>query len=133
MMLEARVRPVDAIEWTVWVDDRWSRRAANDFSASMAAGSCSSSHGSIASGCRIVLMQHLQTRYVTRPMTAMPPMTPPAMAPTLGPELPLLPVLPPVEAAGCCDGVMGPGPQKLLGRSEQLVGAVNWQTDGAWQ
>lgn len=86
MMFEARVKTVEAIEATVCVEARASLRIVKSFSA--AAASCGSSTQFSASYCCLrVLMQNLQTRYVATAMIRTPPITPPATAPTFGPEL----------------------------------------------
>ena len=86
MMLEARVKTVEAIEATVCVDALASRRSVNSFSVGNdSSRSCVQSSCSYC--CLFVLMQNLQTRYVTAAIANTPPITPPAIAPTSGPEL----------------------------------------------
>ena len=86
MMLEARVKTVDAIEATVCVEARASLRKVKSFSAG-SDSSGSSAQFSCSYCCLLVLMQNLHTRYVTAAMAKIPPMTPPAIAPALEPEL----------------------------------------------
>ena len=86
MMLEARVRTVEAMEASVCVEALASRHIVNSFSAAVGSSSWSSIQSSCSYCCLFVLMQNLQTRYVTAAMAKIPPMTPPAIAPTFGPE-----------------------------------------------
>ncbi len=86
MMLEARVKTVEAMDPTVWVEARASRLMVKSFSA--AADSLVSSVQSSSSYCCLLfLIQNLHTQYVIAAMMTSPPTTPPAIAPTLGPEL----------------------------------------------
>ena len=86
MILEARVRTVEAMEPTVCVDALASLLIVKSFSFS--AVSCgSSAQFSCSYCCLFVLIQNLQTQYVIAAITNTPPMTPPATAPTFGPEL----------------------------------------------
>lgn len=86
MMLDARVSTVEAIEATVCVEARASRRIVKSFSATVASSESSTQFSSWYC-CLFVLIQFLHTRYVITAITTTPPMTPPAIAPTLGPEL----------------------------------------------
>lgn len=86
MMLEARVRTVDASEATVWVDARASRLMVNSAAAVSFSTDSSSSHSSSSNFCRRPFKQNFQMRKVAMRMNATPPTTPPAMAPTLGPS-----------------------------------------------
>lgn len=85
MMFEARVRTDEAIEATVWVDARVLRLETKSFSgfSSRYSGSCHSV-GSIF--LRRPLKQNFHTMKVRIATKATPPITPPAMAPTFGPE-----------------------------------------------
>jgi hypothetical protein len=89
MMLDARVKTVEAIEPTVCVDALASLLVAKSFSAGRVS-SASSAQFSCSYCCLLGLIQNRQTQYVITAITATPPMTPPAMAPTLGPELALV-------------------------------------------
>jgi hypothetical protein len=84
MILEARVRTDEAIEATVCVDARALRRDAKSFSTFSC--SCMSISWKSASeyGRLLPFKQNFQTTKVMIAMAATPPMTPPAMAPTLG-------------------------------------------------
>lgn len=86
MMLDARVKTVEAIEPTVCVEALASRLMVKSFSAG-SVSSASSAQFSCSYCCLFVLIQNRQTQYVIAAITATPPMTPPAIAPTLGPEL----------------------------------------------
>jgi len=87
MTFEARVRTVEAIERTECIETRASRCVAKSsplFSMVALSRQTPSSYAFL-----LFLMQNRYTRYVIKQTTAMPPMTPPAIAPALGPELPL--------------------------------------------
>ena len=102
-MSEALVRTVEAIERTVCVDALPPRRMANSslsFSA-LPVGSC---QYCLCHSSRLFLIQNLQNRHVTRIITAIPPITPPAIGPAADlcgvdfvtfpvPELLLAPIL----------------------------------------
>lgn len=79
-MSEALERTVEAVERTVCVDARASRRLAkSSFSFStLPAGSC---QYCLCHSSRLFLMQNLQTKHVIRMIKAIPPMTPPAIGP----------------------------------------------------
>jgi len=83
--LEARVKTVDAIDATVCVEARASRRMVKSFSASDGS-SWPSIQSSCSYCCLFDLIQILHTRYVAAAIVNTPPMTPPAIAPTFGPE-----------------------------------------------
>ena len=85
MIFEARVRTVEAIEPTVCVDALASLLKAKSFSVDEVS-STSSPQFSCSYCCLFVLIQNLQTRYVTIATTTTPPMTPPAIAPAFGPD-----------------------------------------------
>ena len=87
MTLEARVRTVEAIERTECIEARASRCVVG--SSPLFSIVASSGHSSSSYACLLFLMQNRYTRYVIKQTTAMPPMTPPAIAPAFGPELPL--------------------------------------------
>jgi len=93
MILEARVSTVDAIDPTVYVEALASRCMAKldfslllgaIFSSATTSSSSSSAQFSCSYCCLRGLIQYLHTRYVATAITATPPMTPPAMAPTFG-------------------------------------------------
>lgn len=88
MMFEARVRTVDAIEATVCVEarDRASRVKTEAFDFSIPSSSSSSHSSSISTSCRLPLSQNFQMQNTTIAMKATPPMTPPTIAPILGPD-----------------------------------------------
>jgi len=92
MILEARVSTVEAMDPTVYVEALASRCMVKfDFSlllgvvfSSDTTSSSSSAQFSCSYCCLRGLIQYLHTRYVAMAITATPPMTPPAMAPTFG-------------------------------------------------
>lgn len=93
MMLEARVNTVEAMDPTVYVEALASRCIAKfdfslllgaTFSSATTTSSSSSAQFSCSYCCLRGLIQYLHTRYVATAITATPPMTPPAMAPTFG-------------------------------------------------
>jgi hypothetical protein len=114
MMLEARVRTVEARECTECMDCRSDRLDAKSAAEPSFERSISSCHCSCSNSFLLFFMQNLQTRYVTIPIAARPPMTPPAMAPVLGLLLVAL-----VELA---DDVTWSAAQYALGHDEQLDG-----------
>jgi hypothetical protein len=122
MMFEARVRTVDATECLVRTEDRRSSPLSTSNSCFVVLWSSSSAHTGMLCGRLRVLMQNLHTRYVTAAMTASPPMTPPAIAPTFGDE--------PATGAGV---FVGFGAQVELAHCWQLVGYTNWHCVPAGQ
>lgn len=84
MMLEARVRTDEAMEATVCVDARALRRDWKSLSFSCSAMSTSFHSGCCEMGLRFPFRQYFHTTNVRMATKAMPPMTPPAMAPALG-------------------------------------------------
>jgi len=85
MMLEARVRTDEAIEATVCVDARALRRDWKSFSAFSCAVMSTSCHSLRWDMGRLFpFRQYFHTMNVAMAMKAIPPMTPPAMAPTFG-------------------------------------------------
>lgn len=83
IMLEARVRTDEAMEATVCVDARALRRDWKSLSFSCSAMSTSFQSGCCEIGRLFPLRQYFHTTNVTMATKAIPPMTPPAMAPTL--------------------------------------------------
>lgn len=84
MMLEARVRTEEAIEATVCVEARALRRDWKSVSAFSCCVAMSTSCQSLSViGLLLPLRQNFQMMNVMMAMAAIPPMTPPAMAPTL--------------------------------------------------
>lgn len=86
MILEARVSTVEAIEATVCVEALASRRIVKSSFSTTVSASWSSIQSSCSYCCLRVLIQNLQTRYVAIAIATSPPITPPAIAPTFGPE-----------------------------------------------
>ena len=70
-------------------------------------------------GCLRVLTQNLQTKYVIIASAARPPMTPPAIAPTLVEPLSLPPVTAPSASIGT---------QVARRQESQPMGVMNWHT-----
>ncbi len=116
MMLDARVRTVEAIEWTVCVDARLSRRWAKVWSG-LSLDSSSSTHFSCTVGSLRVLIQYLHTRYVMTEMRKTPPTTPPAIAPTLGLDF--------GDSTGLISVTSLRGTQTAFGHAWQLFGYMN--------
>lgn len=88
MMFEARVRTVDAIDATVCVEarDLASRVKTEAFDFSIPSSSSSSHSSSISTSCRLPLSQNFQMQNTTMAINATPPITPPTIAPMLGPD-----------------------------------------------
>lgn len=84
MMLEARVRTEEAIEATVCVEARALRRDWKSFSLFSCCAISASCHCASDIGRLFPFKQYFHTTNVRMAMKATPPMTPPAMAPTLG-------------------------------------------------
>jgi hypothetical protein len=84
MMLEARVRTDEAIEATVCVDARALRRDWKSFSTFSCCATSTSCQSASEIGLLFPFKQYFHTTNVRIAMTATPPMTPPAMAPTFG-------------------------------------------------
>lgn len=84
MMFEARVRTDEAIDATVCVDARALRRDAKSFSTFSCCSISSCSHSISDIGRLFPFKQYFQMTKTRMATTAIPPMTPPAMAPTFG-------------------------------------------------
>ena len=115
MMFEARVRTDEAIEATVCVDARALRRDAKSFSAFSCCSISSCCHSISDMGRLFPFKQNFQMAKTMMAMTTIPPMTPPAMAPTFG-------------LLGGLLGAVGSIWQSTLAQKLQLCG-VKTQTD----